>query len=29
MREISEAILLGEDLKKGQAVEGREPGNKG
>jgi uroporphyrinogen-III synthase len=29
MREIAEAILLGEDLKKGQAVEGREPGNKG
>jgi uroporphyrinogen-III synthase len=29
MREIAEAILLGEDLKKGQAVEGRESGYKG
>lgn len=28
MREIAEAILLGEDLKKGQVTEGREPGYK-
>jgi uroporphyrinogen-III synthase len=28
MREIAEAILLGEDLKKGQAMEGRESGYK-
>lgn len=28
MREIAEAILLGEDLKKGQAIEGRESGYK-